>query len=186
VKRAVLAALVASALVTSSAARADDVVIAPASAEVAPEPSHAHPTYFGLVSGGASYRRLYGIPIEAADLGLGVGSESKGIGLYVHAGFEPGRTIYGLTTRVYRLGASVEGIVGRFRMGGGLDVLDFTVTRITDPTTTMTQLGIGVFALASLDVVRFDGHALFLGLRGDLDSTGSATLGASVALGFRL
>ena len=186
-KRTVASVVVVCALFATNAARADDdVAVGETSAEPAPAASRpARPTYAGIVSGGASYRSLFGLPVEAADIGLGFGVDSGGLGLYVRGGFEAGRLDHGLTTRVYRVGGSMEGIVGRLRLGGGVDVLDYGVTRVTDGTT-INEIGVGFFVLGSVDVVRFDDHALYLGARGDADWVGgTGVLGASLALGFR-
>ncbi len=185
-KRAFASLAIACMLAASGRARADDVVIGGPGSEPSAATATPHTTYFGLVSGGASYRRLFGLPVEAADIGLGFGADSRGLGLYVRGDFEAGRADRGLTTRTFRLGGSAEGIVGRFRLGGGVDVLRFSVWRVTD-STTIDELGVGAFMLGSLDVVRFDGHALFLGVRGDVDWIhSSAVFGASATLGFRL
>jgi hypothetical protein len=190
VRRAVVVLLLASALFVAANARAEDDVSAPTAPGVQadvqarpPEPPR-RTTYSGFLSGGAALRRLFSLPLDTGVVGLGFGADFGHVGLNLLGDYERGRADRGLQLSIVRVGVSGEGVFGRFRMGVGLDLSNVTVLRVTDGST-INRFGAGLFATTSLDVVRFDALALYLGLRGDLDLS-AAVKGGSLALGFRL
>jgi hypothetical protein len=184
-KRAFVIAVVAVVACASSAARADDEEARADEAPATPRPSPDPPTTYSLLaSGGASYRHLFGSPAGLGVVGLGFGGDTGGRALYLRADYEGGRTDHGLAVHVVRLGGSIEGIIDRFRLGVGASMSVVTVFRVTQADS-IDRFGVGLFGITSFDLARFDGHALYLGLRGDLDM--SAHLwGGALALGLRL
>ncbi len=182
-KRAIAAGIVACVLGASGAARADDEEIYPPYAEKPTSTTPSKPTYAGLASGGASYRRLFGVPLYTGVASLGFGVDSGHLALYARGEYEGGRTDHGLQIRVIRVGGSAEGIFDRFRIGAGLSVSSVSFFRVThrEP---IERVGVGLFGTTSFDIARFDDHALYLGVRGDLDFSASM-YGVSAAFGFR-
>ena len=156
----------------SSAARADDGSPEPPAAEphdAATKP--ASPVRFGaLLSGGVSYRSLYSFPIESWDMGLGAGAElGQHVAVYARGTYEQGRTPAGLSAQFFQLGASLEGVFGRFRPGIGVDGLNYFAVRRISSGAWIDRFGVGVFASLALDLLRVDGHALYVGARFDAD-----------------
>lgn len=104
--------------------------------------------------------------------------------------YDRGQTAAGLSTQLLQIGASVEGIFGRFRPGVGVDLLSwFALRRITDGSW-LNGRGFGAYVLASYDLVRFERHAVYLGARFDADFSGNfnepgAVLGAQGTVGYR-
>jgi hypothetical protein len=178
VRRAAVITLVACALAVSTRARADEVAAAEA------PPARTASTYYAIASCGAAYHRLTDVPFEAGVASLAFGVDTGHLGLYVRGDYEGGRSDHGLQLRIFRVGGSAEGIVGRFRLGGGVDVSSVAFVRATNGAS-VGRFGAGFFGVTSLDLVRFDRHALLLGARGDVDAS-AHTLGATLFLGLRL
>jgi hypothetical protein len=175
--RRLIVAMLAGVLFTSATARAED------DARAAPPDALPRTALHVLASGGASYRRLYAMPFATGVATVGVGSDSEHLGLWAHGDYEGGRLDHGLGLRIIRVGGGADWIVGRLRLGGGVDLSSVSVRRATNGTT-IDQFGPGVFAGSSVDLVAFRDHALVLGARGDFDVL-AHTLGASGSLGLR-
>jgi hypothetical protein len=143
---------------------------------------------FWSVEGGYAYQNLYGVPMSGVDL---AGAVSGNVGtLAIGALLEgiPGSTENGLKTLTLSGGPLVQGIFDRVRLGGGLRVGLFDVSRAT-AAASLLSLSAGVHARASLDVVSFDKDnetALFLVVKGSIDSVDGALYGATAGLGLRL
>jgi hypothetical protein len=180
VRRAIVTTVIASALFASSGARAQEVEQDAPAEETKPQRERAGV----LVAGGASYRALFGLPVETGVVGAGVGVESGHLAVYARGEYERGNVDRGLALHVVRIGGSMEGIVGAFRIGAGLSLSNVSIARATDGTT-IDRFGVGIFGITSLDLVRFDDHALYLGARFDGDAS-AHMVGASLVLGFRL
>jgi hypothetical protein len=174
---ATVAALAAAALLAPRTSRANEEPLAPP-VDAQPTAGSAAPTepdarvsdFHVLVSSGASYRSIFALPVESWNLGLGAGFDiSRHVAFYLRGTYERGRTPAGLDTQYIQLGASLEGVFGPLRPGVGVDLPSyFGVRRISDGTWD-GQAGVGLFALLGLDLVRFDGHALFAAVRLDVD-----------------
>jgi len=194
-KLSLACSLVLGALVVASRARAENELEAvPSSPDVAqapPDGSTRSPeakrgdTGAVLASGGASARSLYGLPVLALDVGGAVGVERRHGGYFFSGRYELGETLHGLSVHAFRLGFSAEAIFDRIRLGGGLDVVDLGFRRATDRSW-VDEPGVGAFVFTSVDLVQLDRHALFVGLRGDVDTPGRGTVGGALVLGFRL
>jgi hypothetical protein len=144
--------------------------------------------------GGPSLRELYGIAFFGGDFGVAFGGDWSNFGLRgVVEGFA-GTTTFGLLTGQLRWGVTTEGRIDRFRFGGGLTPGFLFVRRITK-STTLTDFTLGPELHFSVDVVRWNEHALYLAIRGNLDflmlaigsNAGTPIMGElSVLLGIRL
>ena len=151
------------------------------------EPSVAHRSHhiYGSIEGGYSYQSLYSIPITGLNL-TGILGVDLG-GLEVGGLFEavPGRTEGGLDTLSFALGPIIEGHFDRVRLGGGLRVGTFNVTRATDGTSLLSTT-LGLFGRLTVDVVQFGNDGgLFLFGKGSLDTVGGALYGLSAGIGVR-
>jgi hypothetical protein len=141
------------------------------------------------IEGGYNYQTLYGVPINGFDL-MGV----LGWDLPVHMrmglalGFAYGKTDGNLNVTTATAGPVIEWRPGRFRIGGGLRLGAFDFTRATEPGASVFNLSIGAFARTSIDVFRFgekDNEALYLVVKGAVDSVGTPLWGFDAGLGVR-
>lgn len=142
---------------------------------------------FGL-EGGYVAQSLYDVSITgmgfAAVLGASADNLSVG-GLFT---FERGWTQEGLQTTNVEAGVLIEDRIERFRIGGGLRIGTFDVSRVTG-TTPLLSLSAGAFFRLSFDVATFgknDRGALYLLGQASIDSVDAPLYGASLGLGVRL
>lgn len=121
----------------------------------------------GLASGGASTASLFGISSTAVHLDAGIGVHKENTFIPVTVNAELGQTPNGLSMGEITLGAGVQWVVWRVRLGGGLDVGYGWVGRA--PTSVGAHIGMYAldgFALATVDLVDLGGRrALYLGVR---------------------
>ena len=172
---------------------------APAPAAVAPAdtgdapaqpdaPKNEHGRYVMKAAVGAAYRRLYEIPIVGGDIQLGFGAQWHEVAIYGTIGALYGSTQHGLLTRAYEIGFSVELREGRFGLGAALRSSYMYFIRATDGTA-VDSTGIGVAPFVSFDVLPFDGHALYVNAKVNLDSFGGKPTtfvwGPTLSLGIR-
>jgi hypothetical protein len=139
------------------------------------------------ITGGALYRRIFTLPFYGADVGLSIGGQPSEHGaFYGTLHVFRGRTEYGLTTTMVRAGGAAEGVFDRFRPGLGVELLYLGFERVGRGSNIDTP-ALGVYGTLSLDVVKIDGSAIFLGARFDVDATWQADFawGPGAYLGFR-
>ena len=121
----------------------------------------------GLASGGASTASLFGISSTAVHLDAGIGVHKGNTFIPVTVNAELGQTPNGLSMGEVTLGAGVQWIVWRARIGAGLDLGYGWVGRA--PTSMGPHIGMYAldgFALATIDLVDLGGHrAIYLGVR---------------------
>ncbi|APR77321.1 Hypothetical protein A7982_02668 [Minicystis rosea] len=155
-----------------------------------PPPEPERPRHFSFKAfAGPAYRRVYDIPISAADVGLSFGSQR---GIYGEIGALLGRTDQGLFTWQIRPQATFEWPLGRVRLGFGAGFTMIGIQRATRDSY-LVGFGVGATGFASVDLVRSArGNALFLAGKMALDvlpggSTDSTAVlwGPSALLGFR-
>ncbi len=155
-----------------------------------PPPAAAPANHFGFkVQAGPAYRRLYGTSITGADVELAFGGEGRKGGVYFNLGVVPlASTEFGLRANAFELGVGGELIWDRLRLGGGIQMTYLQVSHATFSGHTW-GLGPGFHVLASLDVVQFDGHAMFLSAKFNGDYLGGEpsayAWGPTGLLGFR-
>ena len=189
-----LAFLVAAGLpaLASRPARADDEAPPATSPPPAPveAPAPGIPRYQPrpevFLSGGASYRSIFSLPVDAWTVGGGVGLHVRDhAAVYALASFEQGQTAAGLATHFIDLGAGVDGVFGRVRPGIGLRVGDFGFRRISTGGW-IDQVGVGATASLGVDVLKLDGHALFVGgcLEADVFPTDASVIPMLGAQGY--
>ena len=151
-----------------------------------PPPPHQSRVFGGLELGYA-YATLYGISMNAADVSgfAGVDLGSWGIGL--QADVMPGQTQGGLDTFAFTLGSMAEAHVERVRIGGGVRLGVFNVTRATTSGSLATATA-GIVGRISYDLVRLDDEgdsALFLVAKGSADAAGDALFTVTLGAGAR-
>jgi hypothetical protein len=150
-------------------------------------PSNAYDPFQMKLTGGAMYHRIFTLPFYGADVGLALGGQPSEHGaFYGTLNVFRGRTEYGLTTTMVRGGAAGEGVFDRFRAGGGIEVLYLGFKRVGRGSN-IDAPALGLYGSLSLDLVKIDGSAIFLGARFDADMTwqGSFAWGPGAFLGFR-
>lgn len=126
------------------------------------------------VEGGATYRRIFTLPVAGGEGALGIGSlpatSRPGVpDVFVRARYGFGRTENGLAVHVARAGAQIEFPIGRFRPWIAADAMWLGIARVTEPSL-VQHWGLGAGLGASFDVVRTtERGAIYLGLGGELD-----------------
>lgn len=156
--------------------------------ERAPRPKP--PTPVGLRADGAwSPHRLFALPVNGADVGLAVGPRPQpDVAVWGASRLFLGSTANGLSVWSFSLGAEVEGILGRFRIGGGVGGFLLGVRRAVR-NETLLSWGPDIHAATRLDVIQDDDFALFLraAVGGGYDVYGhSAFWGPSLGAGLEL
>ncbi len=160
VKRRSFVALTLASVLGFSAQRA--------TAQESPPPRPTSSTVVrGLASGGASAASLFGISSTAVHLDAGVSVQKERSFFPITLNAELGKTTNGLSTGEITLGAGVQWVVWRARIGAGLDVGYGWIGRA--PTSAGPPIGMYAldgFALATADLVELGDHrALYLGVR---------------------
>lgn len=133
---------------------------------------------------GASLRTISATRNYAGVVQGAFGGQIRHVAIHGEVGLEHGRTAFGLATTRFRFGPSVEGIIDRLRLGGGIDVVYTSFRRATrSDSVGAVALDLGAFAL--VDIVRFDGGAFIGGVRADLEFLLGVQVGGSLQLGAR-
>ncbi|CAN5920568.1 hypothetical protein BH11MYX4_BH11MYX4_13420 [soil metagenome] len=121
----------------------------------------------GLAGGGASVATLFGISSTALHLDAGVGIQKERSFFPLTVNAELGQTPNGLSAGEITAGAATQWVIGRARLGAGLDLGYGWIGRA--PTSIGPHIGmyaLDAFALATLDVIDLGDHrALYLGVR---------------------
>jgi len=144
------------------------------------------------ISFGPAYQRIFDSGIAGGELGIFFGAVRGTSGWYGGTELLVGRMDQGLFTYVLRPGATWEARLGRVHIGLGLN---FNIIGVQRATTGEYMLsgGAGASVFGTVDLVRSERNALFLGakLRADVvagsDANGNAPIlwGPSAALGWR-
>ncbi|WP_394847328.1 hypothetical protein LZC95_07660 [Pendulispora brunnea] len=136
------------------------------------------------VQGG--YGHIFSVPFYGIGLGAELGGDiGKSVGIYGGIQYERARTEYGLPVHFGQLGLTVEGILDRFRVGGGLHFPYFALER-ESTNSKLDKIGIGLHLSATFDLVQTREFNLFLGVRPQLDLLGKdRTLSAHATFGVR-
>jgi hypothetical protein len=139
------------------------------------------------VAGGA-YANLFGLPafgfagVAAVSMGL-----RPDIELTVGAAYARTSTSNGLAVNEVSGDASLEGVPGRFRFGGGLGLAHLWIPRVSEPNASLKTTGMDFFMTFSIDVLRTGEHeALFVALRPELDVLAATLFRCSLGVGYRL
>ena len=169
---------------------------APAEPTVAPPPAEAPPprplarTRFSpSIDAGYGYQNMFSIPSNGFDVQAILAADNPRANLRVGGalGAAFGTTDGGLHTTTTNLGPYVEGHFDRFRLGGGLRIGTFNVTRATDGTSIL-NLSAGIYARGTLDIIQFDKEgkgALYLAVKASVDGVGTSLYGVNASLGAR-
>jgi len=133
------------------------------------------------VEGGPSYRTFQNLHVVSGDLRLALGARGERIAAYAVFGGSSGETAYGLTVRSFVVGAAVEGIFDRFRVGGALHGPYMTYTRATtgikEP-----SFGASLRFFLTFDVVQAGRHGIYVGAEVGAEYIGGAGMFASTGL----
>jgi hypothetical protein len=161
---------------------------APAEPVVVAKPKPPMPV--GIRADGAwSPHRLFALPVNGADVGLAVGPRPQPeVAVWGASRLFLGSTANGLSVWSFSLGAEVEGILGRFRIGGGVGGFLLGVKRAVR-NETLLSWGPDIRAATRFDVIQDDDFALFLraAVGGGYDVYGhSAFWGPSLGAGLEL
>jgi hypothetical protein len=168
------------------------VVGSPPPPAEAPLPKPAYRSRFTpAVEGGYNYQNIFGIPINGFDIQATIGADARTPSLNLRAGVALGaafaETEDGLRTTTTGIGPFIEWHAGRFRLGGGARVGTFTFTRATNGASVF-NMSAGLFLRSSLDLIRLDKEgdtAIYLVVRGSLDTVGASLYGFNAGLGVR-
>jgi hypothetical protein len=174
--RSACAAFACALVATASSARADIVAGADAtSAEPSPATYEHRPeepvadkkkTFVrGYALGGVSDGGVFGIHSRSFHTGAGIDLQVQKVSIPIGLGVDFGETRAGLSAGKVALSGGVLGVMGRFRLGVGLELAHVWLSR---PNTdrTIGAIGGGPFALATVDVVDFgQARAFFAGVR---------------------
>jgi hypothetical protein len=197
------AALLTLAFLAIGAARGDEPAPAAPGPGSAPAPEPASPAPAAWRFGGECFasgalEQFHDVSIRAVDVRLGVGGRQPGqrllglegveLGVLFTVGGQIGSTAHGLPVKAGRLGAGVRGRSGRLTAGLDAEAILLVVTR---QSTSGELRGTGFLARVQfgLDLLQFEGSALYLGLEGSLAAIGSSDdrylPAAQGGLGFR-
>lgn len=156
----------------------------PAAPPVSDDYADRRTGFDGRLTLGGSMRTLSASRAYSGAVQGAFGGQLRHVAIHGEVGLEHGRTAFGLATTRFRVGPSVEGIVDRLRLGGGVDLVYSSFRRATRPDT-VGALAVAVGAFALVDIVRFDGGAFIGGLRADLEFLLGIQVGGSLQFGVR-
>jgi hypothetical protein len=103
------------------------------------------------VRGGYGLRSLYGLPIDAGVLSLGLGGSYRSVAVYLSCDLLFGSTREGLAVRSLAVGPQAEFAIGHLRLGGGPYLAVLAVERVTTAAT-LSELTFGGRAHLTADV----------------------------------
>jgi hypothetical protein len=152
-----------------------------------PPPPSPRAHVIDVFEAGYAAQSLYGIPISGADLSAFLGADLGSWDIGVELEGVLGKTDGGLGATTVTLGGLAEAHVDRFRIGGGVRVGGFNVSRATEYAS-LFSLSAGAFGRLSFDVVPFDdagNRAIFLVAKGSIDTVGTPLFCATIGAGVR-
>ena len=150
--------------------------------------------HHGLLSLGGGYagQRIYGVPLTGGAVEVLAGGDYGQVAVCGDLDVVVGSTTFGLGSFTVGAGLLVEAPIGRVRLGGGVRLALFEVSRVTE-SGSLRMLTPGVFARISVDLLSFPAAleqeakgALFLFAKGSADAVGDVLLGATIGAGVRL
>jgi hypothetical protein len=150
--------------------------------------------HHGLVSFGGGYvgQRVYGVPLAGGAFEVLAGGDYGQVTVCGDLDVVVGSTTFGLGSYTVGAGLLVEAPIGRVRLGGGVRLAIFEVSRVTE-SGSLRMLTLGAFARVSLDLLSFPAAleqeakgAIFLFAKGSADAVGDVLLGATIGAGVRL
>jgi hypothetical protein len=156
-------------------------------AEDASEEDKPPPNRFAVSLGaGFAEYRLYGVPITAGALEALFGGNLGHLTLAAEVEGFSGSTQFGLSTNMFTVGMLFAGDFDRFGLGGGVRFGALNIDRAST-TGTLQGSSAGIFMRATFDVVRFadDRDAVYLALKLNTDTVGSALYGVTLGAGVR-
>ena len=136
---------------------------------------------------GTAYRRLYSVPIGAADIDLAFGAQTRSGGWYGAVGMLLGSTAEGLATTQIHLGPSWEAPIGPVHLGVSPEASLLIVSRASADSR-MGSATLGGAAFTTVDVVSGESYALTLGFKATVDALtdGDGPMwGGTASLGLR-
>jgi hypothetical protein len=132
---------------------------------------------------------LADIPFYGGQGFLAIGAELPSVAIYAQLDMFFGRTEAGLFTAHIRPAFVAHGIIGRVRMGGGLQAGALVIRRATS-SQNLTGATLGLVADILVDLVQWETSGLYLGASPFFDVTLSSQSGilwgGTVQLGYRL
>ena len=131
-----------------------------------PQPANGEKKWASIVGarldGAYALRKLYDISIKGADIGGAIGAQPLEHGAFWGTvRVMIGSTESGLSFWDVHVGAEGEGVIDRFRFGGGIGGYMLGISRVTANQTIRTW-GPEIRAFVRVDVVQSDGFALFV------------------------
>ncbi|MEO6418543.1 MAG: hypothetical protein ABIP39_04010 [Polyangiaceae bacterium] len=140
---------------------------APAPTPMAPRPPKFAERFELKLAGGATYKRLFGLPMTMGSVELGLGGRvAEMVAFNVSLDGDFGKTAHGLTTRAITIAPDIELVADRFRIGIGPELLWFGINRATTGVT-IAHGGIGFRLVTSFDIVQTDAVTLFVAGRAE-------------------
>lgn len=169
-------------------------IAAPARTAVPPPPERDDGWFAGQrgltfkANGGFAYRRIFAIAIVGADLGLGLGAQTRSGGWFGNLGLIVGQTDGGLDTKQIAVGGSWEAPFDRLHAGLGIEITYLSFDRVST-NNRIADLGMGANLFATYDLYLGESMALSAGLKGTVDVYSGGEVGvlygATAGLGLR-
>lgn len=123
-----------------------------------PREEHGQWTKAGLyiaADGGYALRNLYGIPIDAGAVDVGLGARIRWARVFLNLQLDYGSTREGLAVHRYGLGPMFEVAVWRLRPSIGFDMGQLTVRRITTPASSLNGLDMDIRVRLAFDAIEW-------------------------------
>jgi hypothetical protein len=142
---------------------------------------------FASIDLGYAHQSLYTVQMNAIDLTGVLAVEKHGWDVGALLEVSPGWTHAGLQTTMIMLGPLFEAHVGRLRLGGGIRLGFFSVSRATADGALMAT-AVDLYARLSLDLLYLDDgehSALFLAGKGSYGTVGDTLSTGTLGLGVR-
>lgn len=154
--------------------------------DATPGPRSEH-LFFGA-DGNYTYQNLYGISSTGIGVSAVLANQVGSLSAGVVFDFIRGWTEDGLQTTTLGIGPFLERQIDQLRLGGGIRVGTFDVSRVTS-TSSLLSTSCGVFLRVTYDLVDLGskGHStLYVIGKGSVDSVDAPLYAASVGVGLRL
>jgi hypothetical protein len=119
----------------------------------------------GRLALGATYTRLYGFNFVGPSALLAFGGETRWVHGSAELEYARVQTGNGLVANDARLGATMFGIVGPFRFGGGASLSWFALQRRSQEGGLLYHLGASAHGAVALDIVRLGNAVIVLEVR---------------------
>ncbi len=131
------------------------------------------PHLLAQASAGPTYGRLFDIPFWAGEGSIGLGVRLPRVAVTFEGHYARAESNEGLPAEWGGLRTTAVYTPGRFRVGGGVDILYFSIGRVSS-SGSVGQFGAGAFAHVGFDVIHFDHGGIELAMLPQVSLVGPA------------